>query len=61
MAALEAARPGSARFVEVPGADHDWRAHATPQASMAAGWTGDFAEGVATALLAWLGEALSAG
>lgn len=54
--AINAARPGMARFEEVPGADHDWRAHATPTASMAAGWTGDFAGGVAEALLRWLGE-----
>lgn len=56
VAAINAARPGGARFVEVAGADHDWRAHATPEASMAAQWTGDFAAGVATALVAWLGE-----
>lgn len=54
--AINAARPGMARFEEVAGADHDWRAHATALASMAAGWTGDFAGGVAEALLRWLGE-----
>ena len=53
-AAINAARPGGARFVEIAGADHDWRAHPTPEASMASRWTGDFAEGVAEALLAWL-------
>lgn len=57
-AAINAARPGAARFVEVPGADHDWRAHATARDAMAAGFTGDFAEGVATTLRAWLDEAL---
>lgn len=56
-AAINAARPGGARFVEIAGADHDWRAHATPEASMAARWTGGFAEGVAEALLGWLPEA----
>ncbi len=59
VAAINAARPGSARFVEVSGADHDWRAHPTPEASMAARWTGDFAEGVATTLVPWLKETLA--
>jgi len=54
--AIHAAKPGMARFEEVAGADHDWRAHATPEASMASGWTGDFADGVAEALLRWLRE-----
>lgn len=52
--AINAARAGGARFVEVAGADHDWRAHPTPEAAMAARWTGDFAAGVADALVAWL-------
>jgi uncharacterized protein len=56
--AINARRPGAARFAEVPGADHDWRAHATPEASMAAGWSGDYAPGVGDALRAWL-EALA--
>ncbi len=54
--AINEARPGMARFEEIVGADHDWRAHATARESMAAGWTGDFAAGVAEALLRWLGE-----
>lgn len=58
---LNAARPGLARFEEVPGADHDWRAHPTARASMAAYWTGDFATGVAEALVRWLTERVSAG
>lgn len=53
-AALNAARPGSARFVEVAGADHEWRAHATARDSMAARWTGEYATGVGEALVAWL-------
>ena len=59
VAAINAVRPGRARFAEVPGADHDWRAHPTPEASLAAGWTGDFAPGVATTLARWLTETLA--
>ncbi len=52
--AINAARPGSARYVEVAGADHEWRSHATAEASRAANWTGGYAPGVAAALVGWL-------
>jgi pimeloyl-ACP methyl ester carboxylesterase len=58
--AINAARPGGARYVEVAGADHDWRAHATPEAAMAARGAGDFAAGVAAALVGWLAEVSAA-
>ncbi len=52
--AVNAKRPGQARFVEVPGADHAWRIHPTPLASMTSGWTGAYAPAVSDALIEWL-------
>lgn len=58
--AMNTERAGSARYEEVTGADHEWRAHESAAASRAAEWTGDYAPGVAAALLGWMRDEVTA-